>query len=624
MPTDPTKIDRFQLPGFGLPVNFIPCSRSGSRPARGEGHDLFSSALNQDDMSSGWTQLPLTTLREFTMMQLMNQLTDKVDWHKKVFDETIVSNWKAEALNTEGVSVSEKMVDWCIAELQYKTKTLEKTGATSVYDGDVVKSDTTVPDSLKEALKVAVTPLEQVPETAKDWHPGSDEKVLDLVHPSLFPLVYGQSRILSDSLVGLDDCIQRTGQGETIPVPPGNESYLHGPPKSPGYYYDRSFSKPFSLRFQWLPCDVDISGGEDCVKITSYINNLHPNKHKDLYAAIEQVISCTIPLWNLSLTPLKVPLISNRIKFEYANYDLELDNLSDSEGPQQEDSEDEDTWRERREEWCRGTRQIKQPEPGDFVPRSVPPHMESKYLAEGTQNLKPEKVVDIWRDYRLRGLQIIVKLANIHLTPEKPEYGGGTWHVEGQLNEHICASAVYYYDSDNITTSRLAFRQQSSTGVDFAYAQDDHDFLEEIFGCEQNGPGVQDIGTADTPEGRLLTWPNILQHQLQPFSLEDRSKPGHRKILALFLVDPHIRIISTANVPCQQREWWSEMVRQGNNAISALPVELQDHIFNGVEDFPIDLVKAQELRLELIKERSTYVKAHDRAFNQFTFSLCEH
>ena len=32
-----------------------------------------------------------------------------------------------------------------------------------------------------------------------------------------------------------------------------------------------------------------------------------------------------------------------------------------------------------------------------------------------------------------RPLQIIVKLANIELTPEKPKYEGGTWHVEGTL-----------------------------------------------------------------------------------------------------------------------------------------------------------------------------------------------
>lgn len=27
-------------------------------------------------------------------------------------------------------------------------------------------------------------------------------------------------------------------------------------------------------------------------------------------------------------------------------------------------------------------------------------------------------------------LQVVVKLANIHLFPEKPSYGGGSWHIE--------------------------------------------------------------------------------------------------------------------------------------------------------------------------------------------------
>jgi hypothetical protein len=44
-----------------------------------------------------------------------------------------------------------------------------------------------------------------------------------------------------------------------------------------------------------------------------------------------------------------------------------------------------------------------------------------------------EGMVDLKKYFGERGLQIIVKLANIHLTPEKPEYKGGTWHVEGQL-----------------------------------------------------------------------------------------------------------------------------------------------------------------------------------------------
>lgn len=40
-----------------------------------------------------------------------------------------------------------------------------------------------------------VSKLENVPDSQKDWHPGSDKQVLDLVHPSLYCLVYGVSQI---------------------------------------------------------------------------------------------------------------------------------------------------------------------------------------------------------------------------------------------------------------------------------------------------------------------------------------------------------------------------------------------------------------------------------------------
>lgn len=156
-------------------------------------------------------------------------------------------------MSAEGRDVSQKMVDWCIDELRYKAKIFEETGAISVYNGDVVKSDTAISPSLKAALREAVAPLEDVSERQKDWHPESDEKVLDLVHPSLFPLVYGRSRIVPDGLVGLDDCIDRCGEGVTLPIPTETTS------STPG-------SDPFSKKFQWLPCDVDIAGGEDSVQ----------------------------------------------------------------------------------------------------------------------------------------------------------------------------------------------------------------------------------------------------------------------------------------------------------------------------------------------------------------------
>lgn len=110
---------------------------------------------------------------------------------------------------------------------------------------------------------------------------------------------------------------------------------------------------------------------------------------------------------------------------------------------------------------------------------------------------------------------------------------------------------------DNITDSHLSFRQRADTGA-FTYVeyeQDQHQFLQEVYGIEprseawDDSPVTQEIGNISSVQGRLLTFSNILQHRVAPFELADKTKPGHRKILALFLVEPQIRVISSSNVP---------------------------------------------------------------------------
>ena len=181
----------------------------------------------------------------------------------QIFDETIVAKWKSEALSAtdrEGqpVDLTEKMFEYCITELRYKTILFAKTGAVTAYDGDVVKSDTIVPEGLRLALKDAAAPLENVPAAQRDWHPGSDDTVLDLVHPSLFPVIYGTTRILKDSTVGLEDCVAQCGSGTVLGVPLENEALVAGN-KQPYVMED-----PYGRKFQWLPCDVEFtSNGED-------------------------------------------------------------------------------------------------------------------------------------------------------------------------------------------------------------------------------------------------------------------------------------------------------------------------------------------------------------------------
>ena len=157
-----------------------------------------------------------------------------------------------------------------------------------------------------------------------------------------------------------------------------------------------------------------------------------------------------------------------------------------------------------------------------------------------------------------------------------------------------------------------------------SYPQNHHEWLSEVFGCENEGPTVQEIGSVETREGRLLTFPNVLQHRVGSFKLADPTKPGHRKIVALFLVDPNIKVISTAHVPCQQQEWWWDLTQtKKNQQLAGLPVELQDHILDDV-DFPFSLQEAKALRLELMEERKAFVTEHGKAFEGTTFSLCEH
>ena len=196
---------------------------------------------------------------------------------------------------------------------------------------------------------------------------------------------------------------------------------------------DMIIPKFWSKAFQWLPCDVKFAG--DDVKITSYINNLHPTMYSELYSVVEKLIGKSIPLWNLSLSSTHGKRKA-RIQHDYTDYDY----------PQGMNPPEDllDVWADL-EMWRATTRSLQRPEPREF---------ESCQLPAITR-------VNLQTEFAEHGLQVIVKLANIELTPEKPIYGGGAWHVEGQLNERICATALYYYGTENVTENFLAFRHRT-------------------------------------------------------------------------------------------------------------------------------------------------------------------
>lgn len=140
-----------------------------------------------------------------------------------------------------------------------------------------------------------------------------------------------------------------------------------------------------------------------------------------------------------------------------------------------------------------------------------------------------------------------------------------------------------------------------------------------------DGNVTQTLGSVSTREGRLLAFPNILQHRVSPFSLADKSKPGHRKILAFFLVDPHMRIISSANIPPQNEEWWGKRREVMDEVLGGrLPVELRDMVNQNADAGPITMDEAKQYRLELMEERSSAAVHQNEEFEIGSFSLCEH
>lgn len=241
----------------------------------------------------------------------------------------------------------------------------------------------------------------------------------------------------------------------------------------------------WSGRFQWLPCDV-LSTGEEDVRITSYINNLHPS-HKDLYRVIEMVIAKSIPLWNEVLWSTERTLYPTRIDLEGYSYLYpqgtkapRLANAESSNG----DSERAGQYANDDADWREDTRVLQSPDPVEYV-RQMPP--------------SAEELIDLRTQFAEQGLQVIVELATIHLTPANPTYAGGSWHIEGQLNEHIVASSLYYYAQSNIGTSTLAFRHSVDTSDElYSYDDRDYDHVLEALGGDNDGPALSNLSSIKT------------------------------------------------------------------------------------------------------------------------------
>ncbi|KAJ7690130.1 hypothetical protein B0H17DRAFT_1290812 [Mycena rosella] len=531
-------------------------------------HPFLEDPGDGDPLPGTWQP---KTLSELRMCSLSAHIRQKPNWWEKMRDETIRSKWIREAKEQQAEhprweQLTDNMLNYVMSELNgYAMLRDAKTGIESGPYERIFLSDTLIPEDLTTALKLAVKPLEDVPESNKDCHPGSDGRVLDLVHPSICPLVFYETW-------GTDD----DGKVTIFKAPESCD-------------VDISFLF-ISERFQWLPSDFSINK-DGAVKLESpYINNISPNHHDALVPVIEQVMQCAVPLWERVLSSLRNDPVPARVIHTATDgipciWSGGAKKLLDSADETHRD-QDYDGWLEGRLN------------SGSLVLPEA--HAEYRDMLKGDLTVTLSKST----------IQVIVKPANIVLTPEKPEYPGGIWHVEGMATESIVSTFVYYYESDNIEACDLSFR--NATEAPHYHEQDDSLCIKILYGISlifriaRDEPCIQDIGSVETKAGRSIAFPNLYQHRVSPFKLSDPTKPGVRKILVFFLQLKTVKHTLRSQGP--------------SSRLSFLPVELLDYIATLVPGVK-SRAQAEVVRGELMKERSILIKNVETEFFEREFNV---
>ncbi|RAH44414.1 DUF4246 domain-containing protein [Aspergillus brunneoviolaceus CBS 621.78] len=636
---DNTENRQLQVPGFhDIPVDYeLPV---GQRFAHG--------AL--PDWTGSRGRAIRLTQPEIFMLRIIEMLTERQNWEVDVFDEDIIQQWYREILvqfqarsgpeewgdmNIDLDLITSKTWDWCIAELRDKAVSFREKDyiITLNADSGVCKSAVLVNEDLQKELQAAFQPLLQ---ETPGYH--------DLVDPDLYMLIYGRTAVLSQG-----GQVTMTAAGISYPT---TSSDFHVAPslQHPIDIWTTQHGRPprddsigslyrWSHRFQWLPCEVEFVSSEGTnVRITSYINNLHPRNGK-AYAMIEKLISACIEPWNdiLIRDPCKDwpgptwAMDCEKIKQYLATPEPDLkfriidDDPSESIYPK-------DLLGFMTPEMWKSVEQVQEvvsekrfrlhsfqyPEPGVYTPTMNHNH---QYQSVCLQN-----------QFRNQGLQVIVRVSSIELTAEQTIFSGDNdYHIDGLLNEHIVATARYYYDVENITEARISFQQEVDLDA-FEITLEPH-AMQKIFGLPREDedpatfgdapPKLQTLGSVTTiHQGCFLAWPNTLRYRTLPFSLQDPYLSGHQRFITIWLVDPHYRICSSRNVPPQQHAWWREdtmLDRLGSQF--GLPQELRDLIIRATEDWPMGLDEAVGFKEQSAVERERAICAQSQGVRTHDFWL---
>jgi hypothetical protein len=604
---------------------------------------------------------------ERMMMSLMAIVTDRTNWQNEDITEVfhdLLAHRKANGIFpnvtgydnhavfdynafTSAMAIHVRMIGFhqiykadgagrkCVSELHDCRELQQQYGFIPALDSGrstILKADSLVPPKIKYSLVNAAAVLEDIALQHRDWRPDTHATLLDVVDPSLYCFVKGRSEVFQSKKHTNYRVPRYNGEScvsETRPVSGLYPESRKTTELDPETYADAELYQDTQRArrihdFSLLPCEVKINE-RGIAYVRSYINNVHPYFHKALYSCVESVLTAVLPTWSKTLHILTSSQERPR-RFEYARPNSS--NVKGSRRPDPQEHELSDEFRAQKDRaW------LSEYYTAWNMPQCKPYGGRAKGWGLDPSCREDNVIEDLRHQYADRGLQVLVRLFSILLTPEQPCLDDEQWHQEGWQNDHVCACTYYCYDSKNVTT-RMDFREALDTTDSNNQENDtlEHDFTSEFYNIQDGDAALQELGQVRLPQGRVVTFPNVIYHRLSRVELQNKTRPGHAEIMVVSLVDPNMRVLSTANIPPQQHDWWANMAKR-HPRVDPLPVELQDQVVEPVDDglLPIfDLTQARALREEFRSQQKisrrtleTALHAHERRIHyeqQFEFA----
>ncbi len=187
----------------------------------------------------------------------------------------------------------------------------------------------------------------------------------------------------------------------------------------------------WSAKFQWLPAEFLIHKAGN-VTIASYINSLLPvgDVNSGLYLVLAEIFGKAVPLLNVVLTDSGEALFTQSFRERHVSMVAELEARAHEGAAREEDAvytwhpdmESDERERRRQEfkqkvyDWY-GQQEMNKLPIRDFN--------QQDFVKVPLDSEDGEAI-----DLRGHQVQVIVKIGSIQLTPEKPTFDGGKWHVE--------------------------------------------------------------------------------------------------------------------------------------------------------------------------------------------------